>query len=153
MLLLVGDDRAGILLAARTRSRDDDTHRHASRRHLVLRVLVVVEILLKRGLCRHGIAAVRNAAAADCQDEINFMFPYKTSTLLHLAVRRITHDARKLRDFLALFLEDGQDFIIDAIALDAAAAIGQQDMPAVLRQLLGERFMRCPLPKVVLCRI
>ena len=81
------------------------------------------------------------------------MITAKFRTFLDFGISRIAHDALKLRDLFALFLKKCHDFIIDAVAFDAAAAISQQDVFAIFRKLSVKSLFRCLFTKIILCRI
>ena len=126
--LFIGDYRAAVALAASTSHSNDYTQRQ---RIKVDDAGVSPEILPDvpaiPGSQRDSFAAVHGAASAYGQNHIRLIVPCQPRTLLHFGVGGVGHDAGKLYNVFAGLLQNACDFIIDTIALDAAAAIGQQD--------------------------
>ena len=90
---------------------------------------------------------VHDAAAAYSQDHIHLVLSGQLRALLNLGIGCMGGDARKLHDRLACGVQDAGDFIIDAIGLDGAAAVGQQDGAGLFGQA-GEVFLdAAPRPK------
>ena len=99
-----------------------------------------------------GFAAVHDAAAAYSQDHIHLVLSGQLRALLNLGIGCMGGDARKLHDRLACGVQDAGDFIIDAIGLDGAAAVGQQDGAGLFGQA-GEVFLDAAPAKVDFCMI
>ena len=151
--LLIGDDGTGIHL----RSRADHRQHAADRQRLAGRLLKAQEVLLPRVLLtvdrdRDSFRIVADRTTADSQKEIRLMLARNLDALVELRDRRIRHDARDLRHILALCLQNLDDIIVDAIFLDRAAAIDQDDVLAVLRQLLIQVVQRL-ITEIELCRV
>lgn len=119
----------------------------------MLLVLIGIEVLREPCLRRNRLAAVRDAAAAHREDQVDLSRMHQLRALLHLLVGRVAHDAGKLRDVLACFLQQADDLVIDAVPLDAAAAIGKQHPLAVLRQLGRQDIPDCTLAEIIFGRI
>ena len=68
-------------------------------------------------------------------------------TLLHFVVGGVGHNAGELHDGLSSAFQNACDFIVDTIALDAAAAIGQQDGLRIFCQT-GQIFLHTALAEI-----
>lgn len=145
-LLRVGEDGGAVDLAAGRRHGDN----HAQWQWLEVEIAlhfpeVRPDVAVVSGGQGDGFAAVHDAAAADCQYPVHLVVLGQLRALQHLIQRRVRHDAAELDDLNAGFLQDGRDFIVDAVLLDGAAAVAHQDLRAVLlgqlRQVLGDNAL------------
>ncbi len=153
MLLVIRDDRAAVHLGAGA-----GHCQHAADRHdLAVRLLKACIVFLPRILVavngdRDRLGIIADRAAADREDKIGLMCFCGLDALTELFSGRVRHDAGDLRDILAAFLQDRGDLIVDAVFPDRAAAVDQQDIFAVLRQLILQKADRI-LTEIELCGI
>ena len=99
------------------------------------------------GSQRDSFAAVHGAASAYGQNHIRLIVPCQPRTLLHFVVGGVGHNAGELHDGLSSAFQNACDFIVDTIALDAAAAIGQQDGLRIFCQT-GQIFLHTALAEI-----
>ena len=133
--LFIGDNRAAVALAAST------SHSNYYTQRQWIKVddagespEILPDVPSIPGSQRDSFAAVHGAASAYGQNHISPTFPCQFCTLLYLGIGGVGHDAGKLYNVFAGLLQNACDFIIDTIALDAAAAIGQQDSLRIFGQ-------------------
>jgi hypothetical protein len=74
---------------------------------------------------RNELGGVDDRAAADGQDEIDLVFPGKADGLQTGFVFRVGFDATEFEYLLSG--QRGRDLIVDAVGLDRALAIDQQN--------------------------
>ena len=132
-------DNGGLVqLAARGRNGENDAERDTGFGALPVYIKLFPEVALRR--CSHGdgLGAVDRAAAADGKNEVDLKLPAKLDALVHLFGARVRHDAGELIDALPRRAQRIKNAVIEAGALDAAAAIGEQDICAELAQLLRQ---------------
>ena len=78
------------------------------------------------------------------------VFQSKFCTFLHFGIGWVGHNAAKLHNGLARLVQDTGDLVIDAVLLNAPAAVGQQNCTCPFRQT-GQLFLHTALAKVDLC--
>ncbi len=133
LLGLVGDDRAAVHLAAGPGYGDDHAQGQGLEiHHAGPRPEIVPDVPIVSRCHGDGLAAVHDAAAADAQDHIHILLPCQSRALLDLGIGGVGHDAGELHHGLSSIGEDAGHFVIDAVALDGAAAVGQHHRIAVL---------------------
>ena len=146
--LFIGDYCAAVALAASTSHSNYYTQRQ---RIKVDDAGVSPEILpdvpVIPGSQRDSFAAVHGAASAYGQNHIRLIVPCQPRTLLHFVVGGVGHNAGELHDGLSSAFQNACDFIVDTIALDAAAAIGQQDGLRIFCQT-GQIFLHTALAEI-----
>ena len=89
------------------------------------------------------LGAVQRAAAANCYDDIYAMLAAQCGAFIDGGVTGVGVDAGQFYPFNAVFTEHSGDGIVDAVLLDAAAAVGKQYLGAVCFDGLGQC---CDLP-------
>ena len=97
----------------------------------------------------HGkrLGVIAAGPSSDRQDQIGIASAGDGDSLPELLKRGIRHHPRYLLHALAVVLQDPDDFAIDAVPLDGALAVDQQDRSAEPVQLLSETGQR-PFPEV-----
>ena len=115
---------------------------------LVLDHLQVPQIFLRDGLSTDDLAAVNDGAAAYRQHQVDLVVPGQLGALFHLFPSGVGHDAGELSDCLAGLLQNAGDLVVDAVALDGTAAIGQQDIGAIGGQNAGQVLFRRPFAEI-----
>ncbi len=131
VLILAGNDRAGVHLRAGAGGGDHRAHGDAGGGEFPLLILHSPDVLVQYRLSGDYLAAVHHAAAAYGQNEVHAAFPDQPGPLLHLGVGGVGHDAGEVHDFLTGRFQQPLQLVVDAVGLDGASAIGQQDSPAV----------------------
>ena len=96
---------------------------------------------------RDALGVVDGGAAAHRQDQVDVVLARDPRALAQLVGGGVGHDAGDLEHGLAGGLERCDDPVIEAAPLDRPAAIGQEDLGAVPRELAGELVERVG-PKV-----
>ena len=139
--LLVGDDRAAVHFAASSGGGDDD----AQGKRLKVDDAgagpeVRPDIPLVDRRQRDGLAAVHDATAAHAEDQVDLIFTGQPRSLQNLLVGGVGHDAGKLGDILPGFAEAFHHLVIDAVLLDGASAIAEQDIFSVVLGKAAEIF-------------
>ena len=148
LLSLVGDDGTVIHLAAGTEHRDDGAEGDKLRWECVLGVLQFPNVLVQFGLRGDDLAAIRDAAAAHGEDEVNMILPRQLCALLRLGIGGVGHDSGELHDSLSLGVQNAHHLVIDTVALDGAAAISQHDGVAVVIQQAAQILLDTALAKI-----
>lgn len=134
-LFLVGDNRAAVAFATGAGDGNDNAQRQRFKIHDAgPRPEVLPDVPVVPGSQRYRLAAVHHTAAADGEDHIHPVLPGQLGALLHFGVGGVGHDTVKLHNGFARLFQHAGDFIIHAVALDRAAAIGQQDGVRVFGQ-------------------
>ena len=145
---VVGDDGASVHLAARAHHGQHAPHGD----ELAGRLLETDEIFLPGVLAAirrdgHRLRVVAHRAAAHGKDEIRLARTRALASLVQLLHGGVGHDARVLGDVLAALAEDGGHLVVDAVALDGAAAVDQHHVLAVLSELALEP-VQCVLSEI-----
>ena len=144
----MGDDGTVIHLAAGTEHRDDGAEGDKLRWECVLGVLQFPNVLVQFGLRGDDLAAIRDAAAAHGEDEVNMILPRQLCALLRLGIGGVGHDSGELHDSLSLGVQNAHHLVIDTVALDGAAAISQHDGVAVVIQQAAQILLHAALAKI-----
>ena len=147
-MLLVGNDRTAVHLAAGSGHGNDHPQRQGLEiHHTGPRPEIVPDIPIIS--CRHGdsFAAVHDAATAHAQDHIHTILPCQSRALLYLSIGGVGHDAWELHNGLSGGGKDAGHFVIDAVALDGAAAVGQHHRIAVLADKAVQILLHTALSK------
>ena len=144
----MGDDGTVIHLAAGTEHRNDGAEGDKLRWECVLGVLQFPNVLVQFGLRGDDLAAVGHRATAHGEDQVNMVFTRQLRALLYLGIGGVGHDPRKLHHALARSVQDAHDFIVHAVALDRAAAVGQHDGFAVVPQQTAEILFHAALAEI-----
>ena len=143
LLLMVGDDRAGVHLRTRTRHGEDAPYRH----YLAVRLLKA-DVILLPGIViavyryRYSLGVVTAGAAAYSEEQIDIILSCYPDALTQLFGSRVGHNAGVLYNGLAVSLEYLHDRVIHAVTLDRAASVDQLYGLAVFRQLIVEILQR-----------
>ena len=153
LLFFVSDHTAGVHLRTGAGGRDHRAHRNARCGKFARLVLHVPDVLLQHRLGGDHLAAVDDAASANCQDEVHPVFTGQRRSLLRLGIGGVGHDAAELHDFLPGLPEQGKHLPVDTGTLDGAASVSQQHRPAKLPKLHSKGFFRRALAKIHLCGI
>ena len=131
----VGDDGAGIHFGASAGHGEDAS----DGRYLLVGVglvplqpVLVPEVAFAEGGCRDGFGVVAYAAAAESEDEVDVVAARDADSFAQLLECGVAHHAGVFDDGLASLAEDGSDLVVDAVALDTAAAVVEHDSGSVV---------------------
>ncbi len=141
LLFLVGDDRVTAGLAA---CGGDGQHRGDGQRPLDLFALLIHFPHIAVIVHAHGnrFGGVNNTAAADRQDEIDLFLFAKGDALVGQGKPRVGLHAAKLDKINVFSFQGGDNTVIQAALLDAAAAVVQQKLLGVRLQQLADLLLR-----------
>ena len=114
----------------------------------MLRILHFPDVIIQLCLGSDHLAAVGHAAAAYGQNQVNIVFPGYFSPLLNLGIGGVGHDPGKFHDSLSGGIQNAHDLVIDPVALDGAAAIGQHHRLTIVFQQAAQVFLHAVLTKV-----
>ena len=130
------------------RDGDDGAHGDAPGGELVVGELHLPHVAVGLGLDRDDLHAVDDAAAAHGEDEVDAPLARQAHPLLDLGVGGVGHDAGELDHVLVGLREQPHDRIVDAVALDGPAAVGEHDGLADLGELRGQRALEGALAEM-----
>ena len=123
----VGQDGAAVHLGARADHGGDGAYRQGLPRvALVMDPVAPPAVALLPRHDRNGLGTVDDGAAAHRQDEIHALAPRQVRTLQSLLIAWVGANVGQLHPPLAAGRKRGQDAVVQAAALDGAAAVTEQ---------------------------
>ena len=135
----VGDDAAAVHLAARAHHRKHRAHRHYPAVGALAAYPVFLPwVLVAPGADADGLGIVYRAAAAYGQYQVDIVVVHQTRALAHLLDGGVGHHTGVLHHPLAGLFEGRHHGVVDAVALDGAAAIAQHHRGAIVLQLADQ---------------
>ena len=153
VLCVTGDNGAAVHLRTCSGHCQHTAYRNPTAGHR----LPVLEVILPRVAvvpCTsgYGLAVVNGRAAANTKDEIDILLACRAGTFQHLFYSRVWHYTGYLYNLAAGLLQFSHHLVVDAVALNAAAAIAEHHFLAIVFQFFTQ-FAQRILTKVQLRRI